>query len=76
MVQFYFLADFGTADAFIEFGDHIAIEVDTTEHKMAVRMSFIEMSCHDILSVCDTHVLQPLVDQLRHEAVAMFVVGE
>lgn len=76
MAQFYFLADFGTADALIECGDYVAVKVNATEHEMAVRMRLVEVSCHDVLGVGDSHSMQPLIDKLNHEAVAMFVVGE
>ena len=43
---------------------------------MAVRMCFVEMPGHDILGVGDAHAPKPFIYELRHEAVALFIVGE
>lgn len=71
-----FLAYISTAQLLIVCGDHAAVEGDATINQMAVRMRFVEMPGHDILRIGDPHAPKPFIDELRHEAVALLIVGE
>lgn len=75
MAEFYLLTYCGAADALIECGDYVAVKVDAAKYNMAVRMWFVEVPGYDVLGVGDSHSMQPFIDKLRHEAVAMFFVG-